>query len=145
MMKSFSSIRILVAVFVAALCGAGIATAQYGVQSLEGLDTTDDLRRVPIPPRDRSNDPILVVKGGTLIDGTGAAPITDATLVIQGDRILDVGRNVRVPANAARTVDASGLYIVPGLIDLHVHFTQQRGDDFAKYTDSDSAATIRGS
>ena len=143
-MKGSSSTRILAAILAVTLGSVGIVTAQYGAQSLEGLDTTDDLRRVPIPPRDRSNDPILVVKGGTLIDGTGAASIANATLVIQGDRILDVGRNVRVPANAARTVDASGLYIVPGLIDLHVHFTQQRGDDFGMYSDSDSAATIRG-
>ena len=136
-----------VGVFLAAVLSyAAVAEAQYGSQSLEGLETTDDPRRVPIPPRDRSNDPILVVRGGTLIDGTGTEPIANAVLVIQGDRILDVGPSgqVSIPSNVARTVDVNGLYVVPGLIDLHMHFTQQYGDDFSRYRDSDAAAAIRG-
>ena len=110
------------------------------------IPTTDDPRRVPIPPRDRSADPILVLKGGTLIDGTGAEPIANGVLVIQGDRILDVGgaERVSIPERVDRVIDITGLYAVPGLIDLHIHFTQQRGEDFARYRDSDAAAAIRG-
>jgi imidazolonepropionase-like amidohydrolase len=108
-------------------------------------ETTDDPRRVPIPPRDRASDPILVLQGGTLIDGTGAAPVTDAVVVLQGDRVLDAGPSSRVrPPAGARVVSVAGLYVVPGLIDLHLHFTQQRDDDFSRYRDSDAASAIRG-
>ncbi|MGH9335248.1 MAG: hypothetical protein ACRD21_16040, partial [Vicinamibacteria bacterium] len=67
----------------------GIASAQEPVLPPD-WETTDDPRRVPIPPRDRSNDPVLVLRGGTLIDGTGAAPVADAVVVLKGDRVLDV-------------------------------------------------------
>ena len=71
--------------------------------------------------------------------------MANAVVVMQGDRIVDAGPSSRVQAPAgARTVSVEGLYIVPGLIDLHIHFTQQRGDDFGKYRDSDAASTIRG-
>ena len=146
MKDAILTIRWLAVFFAAALSFSTVAEAQYGSQSLEGLETTDDPRRVPIPPRDRSNDPILVVRGGTLIDGTGADPIANAVLVIKGDRILDVGpaSQVSIPSNVARTVDVNGLYVVPGLIDLHMHFTQQYGEDFGRYRDSDAARAIRG-
>jgi imidazolonepropionase-like amidohydrolase len=108
--------------------------------------TTDDTRKVPLPPRDTSNDDVLVIAGGTLIDGSKGSAIENATLVIQGDRIIAVGRSgqVEIPDNVDRQIDASGLFIVPGLVDLHIHFTQQRGEDFARYRDSDAAAAIRG-
>jgi imidazolonepropionase-like amidohydrolase len=122
------------------------AAAQYDLRQRPEMTTTDDPRRIPIPARDISNDPVLVLRGGILIDGTGAQPVRDAVLVIQGNRILAAGSaaEIRLPAKIDRTVDVSGLYIVPGLIDLHMHFTQQRGDDFRQYHDSDAAAAIRG-
>jgi len=112
----------------------------------QGLTTTDDPRRIPIPPRDRTNDPVLVLEGGTLIDGTGAAPVADSVLVLQGDRVLASGRRggVSLPTRVDRRMDVRGLFIVPGLIDLHGHFTAQRGTDGGRYRESESAATIRG-
>ena len=123
-----------------------VTEAQYKLRErTKGMETTDDSRRIPIPPRDRSNDPILVLRGGTLIDGTGAAPISNAVLVMKGDLILDVGPadSVEIPKEG-ETIEVDGLYIVPGLIDLHLHFTQQHGEDFGMYRDSDAAAAIRG-
>jgi imidazolonepropionase-like amidohydrolase len=66
--------------------------------------------------------------------------------VIRGNRILDVGPagQVKIPPKVDRTVDARGLYMVPGLVDLHMHVRQQRGDDFSMFRDSDAAAAIRG-
>lgn len=108
-------------------------------------ETSDDVRRVPIPPIDRSKEPVVVLTGGTLLDGRGGAPIANAVVVLQGDRIVAAGpAGTPVPANAARTIDASGLWILPGLIDLHIHFTQQRGTDMGRYSDSTAAAAIRG-
>lgn len=112
----------------------------------QSLRTTDDTRRVPLPPRDVSTDPVLVIEGGTLIDGRGGAPVEKAVVVVRGDRILAAGPAglVKVPDHVDHRIDADGLFILPGLIDLHLHFTQQRGDDFARYRDSDAAAAIRG-
>ena len=49
--------------------------------------------------------PTLVITGGTLIDGNGGAPIQNATVIVTGNRITQVGRNLRAPAGA-QAVDA---------------------------------------
>ncbi|MGD2137632.1 MAG: amidohydrolase family protein [Gammaproteobacteria bacterium] len=63
--------------------------------------------------------------GGTLINGTGADPLADAAVVVTGDRIRQVGpaAQLALPAGA-RTIDVSGKWVIPGLIDAHVHFFQ---------------------
>lgn len=118
----------------------GTATAQETTWR-----TSDDTRGVPLPPADTTKDEVLVITGGTLIDGRKGAPKANAVVVVRGDRIVAVGQSsdVEVPSHVDRQIDASGLYILPGLIDLHIHFTQQRGDDFSRYRDSDVAAAIR--
>jgi imidazolonepropionase-like amidohydrolase len=65
-----------------------------------------------------------VVSGATLIDGTGARPVSPAVVVGQGDRIVCAGRaaDCEIPRGAA-TVNAAGKWIIPGLIDTHVHLT----------------------
>src|SRR6266550_1940753 len=63
----------------------------------------------------------LVLEGGTLIDGTGRAPIPDAVVVVQGTRITAVGRRGQVPVPAnANVINVTGRTILPGLIDSHV-------------------------
>ena len=71
---------------------------------------------------------LVVIQGATVITGTGRPVIRNAAIVIDGGRIRDIGpRNeVRVPGNAL-TVDARGKWIIPGLIDAHVHFSQSGG------------------
>jgi imidazolonepropionase-like amidohydrolase len=66
----------------------------------------------------------LVVKNGTVIDGTGAASIPDGVVVIQGDRIAAVGRaaDFAIPSSV-KYVDAKGGTILPGIINAHVHMT----------------------
>jgi imidazolonepropionase-like amidohydrolase/cyclophilin family peptidyl-prolyl cis-trans isomerase len=69
-----------------------------------------------------SADPPVVIKGATLIDGTGGRPVRDAVIVIDGERVAAAGRrgDVQVPAGA-REIDATGKFIIPGLIDANVH------------------------
>lgn len=64
----------------------------------------------------------LVFSHVTVIDATGAPPQPDQTVVIAGDRIVRIGpaKNVATPSNA-QVVDARGLYLIPGLWDMHVH------------------------
>jgi imidazolonepropionase-like amidohydrolase len=65
------------------------------------------------------------IVGATLLDGTGAPPVTDAVLVVRAGRIACAGtrRSCPVPSGARRT-DARGAWLIPGLIDAHVHFSQ---------------------
>ncbi|SEJ90113.1 Imidazolonepropionase [Sphingomonas sp. OV641] len=137
----------MVRAWVSGMLGAVVLSSPVVAQTKRAIpETTDDVRRIPIPPIDRSREPILVLTGGTLIDGRGGAPIANAVVVTQGDRILAAGpaASTPVPANAARTIDATGMFVMPGLIDLHIHFTQQRGPNMGAYSDSPAAAAIRG-
>lgn len=62
----------------------------------------------------------LLITGGTVVDGTGT-PGYSADVAIRGDRIARVSR-VRLPAaSAARVIDATGLVVAPGFVDLHAH------------------------
>ena len=64
----------------------------------------------------------LVLKNATLIDGTGADPVFNASVVVEGERIKEVlaGSPGAVPAGAT-VLDCSGQTLLPGLIDAHVH------------------------
>lgn len=64
--------------------------------------------------------PVTAIRAGTLIDGTGGAPLKNAVVLIQGERITAVGTDVRIP-NGATVIDLSGFTVLPGFIDAHVH------------------------
>jgi imidazolonepropionase-like amidohydrolase len=67
----------------------------------------------------------LVVRGGTLVDGTGAEPLEGSAVVMEDGRITAVGPAGEVEAPAgAREIDATGRYVLPGYVDAHVHFSQ---------------------
>jgi imidazolonepropionase-like amidohydrolase len=61
-------------------------------------------------------EPVLVIQGGTVIDGNGGAPAANTTVIVTGNRITQVGRNLRVPAGA-QVIDAAGKFVLPGFID----------------------------
>ena len=67
----------------------------------------------------------LIVRSGTIVDGTGRAPIVDGVVVVRDGRIADVGprASVAIPPDAP-TVDISGKTVIPGLWDMHTHVTQ---------------------
>ena len=60
------------------------------------------------------------IRAGTLIDGTGAAPVRNAVILVQEGRITAVGANVQIPSGAT-VVDLSAATVLPGFIDAHVH------------------------
>ena len=64
----------------------------------------------------------IAIRAGTLIDGTGAAAVKNAVIVIQGDRITAIGAGVRIPSGAT-VIDLSAATVLPGFIDAHVHLT----------------------
>jgi len=63
--------------------------------------------------------------GATVIDVTGKPPISNATVVTSGGKIVAVGpsNSVKIPKDAQR-IDVSGKYIIPGLWDMHAHYEQ---------------------
>jgi imidazolonepropionase-like amidohydrolase len=65
----------------------------------------------------------LALVNGTLIDGTGADPVPDAVILIDGDTIAAVGTRdtLKVPAGV-RTLDLGGATVLPGLINAHIHY-----------------------
>ncbi len=68
-----------------------------------------------------------LIRNGTLIDGTGAAPVPNGAVLLHDDRIAAVGRLDALPrpAGSLTEIDAGGGTILPGLIDAHVHVTMQ--------------------
>ena len=64
--------------------------------------------------------PVTAIRAGNLIDGTGAAPMKNAVILVQDGRITAVGTNVPVPSGAS-VIDLSGETVLPGFIDAHVH------------------------
>jgi hypothetical protein len=69
----------------------------------------------------------LVVTGGTLIDCTGAAPVQNSVIVMRGAKIVSVSalHDIPLPPDA-QVIDARGKFIVPGLIDCHIHYGSPR-------------------
>ena len=72
----------------------------------------------------------MVIRGATLIDGTGGPPLSPIDIVIENNRITSVRQAGwpglplqpnREPRDADFEIDARGLYVMPGFVDMHVH------------------------
>jgi imidazolonepropionase-like amidohydrolase len=84
------------------------------------LTVVASLRAAQVAPR-RSD--VRVLRGFTLIDGTGKAAAPNSAMIIDAGRITWIGSvsSLKAPAGA-EAVDLTGRYVMPGLIDLHGHF-----------------------
>src|ERR1700737_2371177 len=67
----------------------------------------------------------LVIRGGSVVDGTGAAPFA-ADVAIDGERITTIGV---VPDSGRGEIDAVGAYVTPGFVDVHTHLDAQMAWD----------------
>jgi N-acyl-D-aspartate/D-glutamate deacylase len=63
----------------------------------------------------------LIIRGGTIVDGTGAEPYV-GDIAIDGDKIVEVGK---VSGKARQEIDATGLIVTPGWVDIHTHYDGQ--------------------
>lgn len=85
----------------------------------------------------------LVIRGATVITMAGAPPLTNATVVIRGDRIAAVGPSAVTPVpSGARVIDASGRYLLPGLIEMHAHVSKTRGSALGLFV-ANGVTTVR--
>ena len=92
-----------------------------GKAGTDGMSALADISK-GIPGSRNSS---LAIVGATLIDGTGAAPVPDAAVVIENGRIMAAGprTKIKIPKHA-QIVDGKGKYLLPGLWDMHAHFEQ---------------------
>lgn len=84
--------------------------------------------------------------GGTVISATGADPIANAVVLVEGSRITSVGPSASTPIpRGTRIVDVSGKYVTPGLIDANVHLVLMITPEFyVKYEDRFSDIAVQG-
>lgn len=68
----------------------------------------------------------IIIRGGSVIDGSVDAKATTADVAIQGGRIVEVGR---VSGTAKREINADGLLVTPGFVDIHTHYDGQASWD----------------
>jgi imidazolonepropionase-like amidohydrolase len=93
--------------------------------------------------------PTVVLRAARLIDGSGSPAITDAAIVVTGDRIVAVGKvaALAVPAGA-RVIDLGNATLLPGFIDAHTHIIgrplSDRASDLAAVKDYASYGAIVG-
>jgi imidazolonepropionase-like amidohydrolase len=119
--------------------------------SLSALLATAALLAAPLAAQDSSlaSPGTFVLRAAHLIDGTGAAEINNAAIIVVGDSITWVGSaaNVKAPAGA-RTIDLGDATLLPGFIDAHVHLAGRElgdpeGDESAVH-DYDQYSAILG-
>jgi len=120
-----------------AVCAAGATAAQEvepGEEAAARMEEMGVEQPAPAPDRgaEEGKGPFdrLVIRGVTVIDGTGAPPIGPMDIVIEGNRIAEVASvgapGVPIdesdrPAEGDYEIDASGMYALPGFIDAHAH------------------------
>ena len=65
---------------------------------------------------------VTAIVGGTVVDLEGKAPIENAVILVEGERIMAIGEagEVKIPDGAAR-IDTGGSWLIPGLMNMHVH------------------------
>ncbi len=91
-----------------------------------------DVAPAPAPPGEeplkRKPAARAALVGATVFDATGADPVEDAVILLEGERIVQVGPRgeVEIPGDAV-VHDLQGRWIVPGLVDSHIHFFQSAG------------------
>lgn len=84
-----------------------------------------------IAPLSNPRQKVTIITGATIIDCAGGRPLVNGVVVIEGKTIKTVARQseVRLPRDA-HVIDAAGKFVMPGLIDMHVHFREWQGELF---------------
>jgi imidazolonepropionase-like amidohydrolase len=121
--------RLLIAVAALAIVAFGVVERSAVVVVAQGGES---LKAAPNRRADEGKGPFktLVIRGVMLIDGTGAPPQGPVDIVISGNRISSVRgagtpgvplRANRAPQNPDHEIDGTGMHVMPGFVDVHVH------------------------
>ena len=74
-------------------------------------------------------DAATLIHAGRLIDGLSGQPAGPSTIVVEGERIVAVEAGHRAPGPEDRVIDLSGATVLPGLMDMHTHVSQENRRD----------------
>src|SRR5205809_1314107 len=77
----------------------------------------------------RAADQTIVLKGARLFDGKSKALVQNGVVIVQGDKIVNVGSNLSVP-DGARVIDLGDATLSPGFMDAHTHLTLDYSGDY---------------
>ncbi|REK08594.1 MAG: amidohydrolase [Acidobacteria bacterium] len=112
---------------------AALGGTEEGDDASSGDDEEEE-EVTPAPPRPagEGEGPFerLILRGATLVDGTGSPPIGPVDIVIEGNRIAEVKTvgapkvaidEKKRPKDATKEIDLTGHWVMPGIVDLHVH------------------------
>ena len=134
----------------------GPTTTEGGPEALRN-ERKDDPRPAPARHEGEGPFPKLIIRGTTLIDGAGAPPRGPVDIVIEGNRITDIITvgfpntpidSAKRAKGPAKELDGTGMFVLPGLVDLHVHQgTQQKAPDSEYYNKlwlAHGITTVRG-
>ena len=114
------------AIAISVLAGAAPAWSQVPGIKPDGIPfNANRMDMIQPPPAG------VAIKAGRMFDAKAGTMLQNQIILIKGDRIVDVGPNVAIPAGA-RVVDMSNATIMPGLIDRHVHCFQVDGANQAR-------------
>ncbi len=98
------------------------------------LATTLTAQVEPAPPRPEGEGAgpydKLAIRGAILIDGTGGPPRGPVTIVVHGNKIASIGR---FAGRADRTINGTGMYVMPGFVDMHGHCGGRKKAPEAEY------------
>src|SRR5687767_11862426 len=85
----------------------------------------------------------IAFRNVTVIAGTGAPPLTSATVLVRNDRIAAIGpaADTAIPPDA-RVIDGAGRYLTPGFIELHAHVSKARASSLGLFV-ANGVTTLR--
>jgi imidazolonepropionase-like amidohydrolase len=108
------------------------AMAMFGYRWLFFLLAFALVAEGPASAQNPENVPKLIaIRAGRLIDGQGGAPVRDAVILIEDDKIKSIDPKAVIPAGA-EIIDLSQSTVLPGLIDCHTHVTMQPSDYYER-------------
>ena len=147
----------LAAILLATLHVSNVSAQPRLTQPPAAEVSSNDPRPAPSRREGEGPFPRLIIRGAILIDGTGAPPRGPVDIVVEGNQITQVAGvgypgvpidSAQRPRGPAREINAQGMYIIPGIVDLHVHQgTAQKAPDSEYYNKlwlAHGITTVRG-
>ena len=84
---------------------------------------------------------VIAIRNVTVIPVTGAPPILNATVVINGERIASIGPTAKIPSGA-RVINGTGKFLLPGFIEMHAHLSKTRASSLGLFV-ANGITTLR--